>query len=559
MRAHSMVRTAGLLGTLELLSACGGGGGGGAEQPQARPPTVSISLDSASLKTRETTTLRWSSTGATACTASGSWSGDRATAGTLDVGSSSAGSLTYRLECTNADGARSAAATLSVRSRTAADYFRLDDTGLVIRNDNANTARSTHAIGNLDLNADGMMDSILLGPEFEPGAPATTFNRQSVHVLLGGATPSSGAALFPGGRPSYVVSNFPLLYDFNGDGRSDLFLPEFGADRSPFEGGQSGAWLSGTSGYLATNLQPATAALHGASAGRVAGMPAVFAQAVCCGDEKIPFLYLFSGGSFSVNRALLPTLVTDTDPGGNAQRLWTASAIADLDQDGIDDLVLGAFAAVRPDDPLIGNYVVFGTSAGWRDGTVLRLPDPQGIAITDLTALNLSVADLDGDGRKDIVLGYTNRYATRGIQILRNAGARTLVDVSASMLGAGEINVSGCPGTTLPVIDINGDQCPDIVEPELTCASSGSSRGRLLLNDCNGAFVKANGALASVLSQLPDVSMLPFTDHQGRISWYLPVAEAATAASGGFGATRYRRLTNLANLPTPANGSIVLD
>lgn len=537
------------------LAACGGGGGEGA--PAATLPTVSLTLGAASVNKGDATTLSWASGGAMTCSASGAWSGTMPTSGSVSVSHSRTGSFTYGLTCTNADGATSASTTLSVVARTAANYFRLEDTGLVILNDNPNTTRTLNSIENLDLNGDGLMDSVLVGPEFEIGNSSPKFMRQSVHVVLGGSTATAGASLFPSGRPSYVVSNYAVSHDFNGDGRRDLFIPEFGADTPPYAGGQSGAWLSGGDLFAPATVATATAAMHGASAGRVAGKRVVFAHAVCCGAEAVPFLYVYEDGEFKLDRSLLPELVTQTYPTGEVYRLWTASAITDVDADGFDDLILGNFAAVRDNDPRTGNYVVFGTGSGWRTGATLRLPDPQGVTFTDLTALSLSAIDVDGDGRKDLVLGYTDHYETRGIQILHNAGSRTFADVSAAMLGA-EAYLEGSPSGTLPTVDLNGDDCIDLVEPELVSLAP-RQRGRILINDCDGKFVNANAALASVLSRADLVNLFPFTDQTGRTSFYLPVVELPSAGSGGLHGTRYKKLKNLANLPTPVGGQIVFD
>jgi len=57
--------------------------------------------------------LTWSSTNATACTASGSWSGGEATSGSLAVTPTTSGSYSYTLTCTGAGGSGAATAALS--------------------------------------------------------------------------------------------------------------------------------------------------------------------------------------------------------------------------------------------------------------------------------------------------------------------------------------------------------------------------------------------------------------------------------------------------------------
>lgn len=541
--------------SLALLAGCGGGGGSQTTSPVA--PSLSLAFSEATVRLDQPSRLTWSASAADSCSASGAWSGPQPTAGSLPVSRSAVGSYSYTLSCSGPGGSRSASASLTVRAGRATDYYAVEDTGFTVTNDNPNSSRALVTIENLDLDGDGIADSLVSGPEFPLDSSRPMFQRQSVHVLLGGPTLRSGAALFPAGRPSYTVSNYLVSLDFNGDGRRDVFLPEFGADEAPFAGGQSAAWLSTASGQSPAVVQATAAALHGASAGRIAGTPVVFAHAVCCGSEKTAFLYRFVDGEFRIDRSLLPPIAIETYPDGSPYRYWTASAIADLDGDRIDDLVLGIFGAALPGDPMKGNYVAFGTANGWQDGALLRLPDPTGIALEDFTALHLSVVDVDGDARKDLVLGYTNRYQTRGIQILRNTGGRSFADVSAALLGA-QASVAGAPSSTLSTLDLNADGCHDIVEPE-PASLSPLRRGRILLNDCRGKYVVANDALEGLLSSVPIGSMFPFPDHTGRTSIYLPVVEFASTGPSGLNRVRYKKLTNLANLPTPANGAVVFD
>ena len=97
-----------LASCLPLLAACGGGGGGGGgDSPnnpppvQPIPPTVTLTAQPGTIVTGDSTTLTWSSTGATSCTASGSWSGARATSGSEKVTPQQ--STQYSLTCSNAN------------------------------------------------------------------------------------------------------------------------------------------------------------------------------------------------------------------------------------------------------------------------------------------------------------------------------------------------------------------------------------------------------------------------------------------------------------------------
>ncbi len=448
---------------------------------------------------------------------------------------------------------------------TVDDYWQLEDTGLVIQNDNPDTTRYITSIENMDLNGDGVFDSVLVGPELPNNAapftgppPASFFSRQAVHVLLGGSTPTSGAALFPSGRPSYIASGWAISYDINGDGRPDLFLADIGPDTPPYPGVQNVLWLSGSSGWLPVTMPPSVTYAHGASAGRVAGNPAIFVNALCCGVELVPYVYVYRDGALAVDRSLLPELVTETTGPGSTSpaRLWTSSAIADLDGDGLDDLVLGNFSAANPNDLKIGNYVIFGSTSGWNSSSPLLLPHPEGGSLSTRTMLSISAVDIDGDGKRDLVLGLTSYYSSRGIQILKNNGDRTFTDISAQMLGD-ELYVSGSPSGHIYPVDLNGDGCVDLVEAEAANLGGNWELGRILLNDCKGKFVNANAALGTVLSKLPhNQNILPFIDYTGRTSLYVPRSEPSTIA-GGVSSTRYFKLKNVRNLPTPVDGKIV--
>ncbi len=78
-------------------------------------PTVNLSSDSAAVASGGSTTLTWSSTGATACVASGQWTGGRALSGTQTVGPISVDS-TFTLTCNGPGGSTTKAVTVNLRS-----------------------------------------------------------------------------------------------------------------------------------------------------------------------------------------------------------------------------------------------------------------------------------------------------------------------------------------------------------------------------------------------------------------------------------------------------------
>lgn len=82
-------------------------------------PTVTLSASPSSVTSGSTTTLTWSSTDASTCTASGPWSGAQPVSGTFTSGGLQA-DATFMLTCTNAAGSTARSATVTVQAAPAA-------------------------------------------------------------------------------------------------------------------------------------------------------------------------------------------------------------------------------------------------------------------------------------------------------------------------------------------------------------------------------------------------------------------------------------------------------
>lgn len=78
-------------------------------------PTVTLAASPASVPNGSTTTLTWNSTNATACTASGAWSGSKATTGSQPSGALTSSS-TFTLTCTGAGGNANQSVTVTIAS-----------------------------------------------------------------------------------------------------------------------------------------------------------------------------------------------------------------------------------------------------------------------------------------------------------------------------------------------------------------------------------------------------------------------------------------------------------
>ena len=81
----------------------------------APPPTISFSASPSTVVSGSSSTLSWSATNATSCTASGGWSGSEAISGSQSTGALKA-NTTYTLTCTGAGGSAAQSATVTVTS-----------------------------------------------------------------------------------------------------------------------------------------------------------------------------------------------------------------------------------------------------------------------------------------------------------------------------------------------------------------------------------------------------------------------------------------------------------
>ena len=77
------------------------------------PPNITISANPSIIASGDSSTLTWSSTNATSCTASGAWSGTPATSGTFSTGALSA-NATYTIDCSGPGGSAQESTTITI-------------------------------------------------------------------------------------------------------------------------------------------------------------------------------------------------------------------------------------------------------------------------------------------------------------------------------------------------------------------------------------------------------------------------------------------------------------
>lgn len=170
-----------------ILASCGGGGGGGGGSAPTTPttpaPTVNLSADPTSVLLESTSTLTWSSTNATSCSAS--WTSQTGTSGSEAVTITTAGNNSFSISCTGDGGSGSASVTVEGYRETdgvvvdgyisgAEVFIDEDDDWVLDSNENSTTSDNEgkftirYANGNLvsiggtDLDSQTLLDNLLI-------------------------------------------------------------------------------------------------------------------------------------------------------------------------------------------------------------------------------------------------------------------------------------------------------------------------------------------------------------------------------------------------------------
>ncbi|BBK43111.1 hypothetical protein STVA_31310 [Allostella vacuolata] len=244
-----------------------------------------------------------------------------------------------------------------------------------------------------DVNGDGTDDLIIgaraagLSSRMFAGASYVVFGRSAGHpdpfesaLELSALDGSDGFVI--NGVTSFDWSGHSVSSagDVNGDGIDDLIIGAWGGD-------PDGRTYAGAS-YVVF--------------GRSAGTPDPFGSTLELSD-------LDGSNGFVINGAGV------SDFSG-----WSVSSAGDVNGDGIDDLIIGAYRAdANSADAAGATYVVFGRCTADPDpfGSAIELSDLDGsngfvlngLAISDFSGFSVSSAgDVNGDGADDLIIGAKN-------------------------------------------------------------------------------------------------------------------------------------------------------
>jgi hypothetical protein len=336
-----------------------------------------------------------------------------------------------------------------------------------------------------DFNGDGLVDVIItrLG-----GDPAATY---PVTILLNrgkGRFVDATKSIFVGPAPLTQHPRQIVVADFNGDGKADAFVADHGFDQFPFPGYPNTLILSQPGGKLAdasASLPRQPDFSHTAAAGDVDGNGTIDLyvgnlSSGCTGCAAVPPELLLNDGAghFTVaSGALPPELATPFSPH------YPGSALVDVNGDGSLDLV------VASDEQTADSFVLLNDGKGHFSRLANALP-PKGFGDTTV-GLGMSVGDLNGDGRPDLVMAETKGnpfYEGAWLQVLINNGDGTYHDETSTRLPQNASNTQ--QWIAFPqLVDVNGDGKLDL----LTHFDGGTNAvSSAFLNDGTGDFKPLN-------------------------------------------------------------------
>jgi hypothetical protein len=333
----------------------------------------------------------------------------------------------------------------------------------------ADTAKArSYFIESTDLNQDGMKDVILFGFTFPNNGVTTAIPQGS--IFYWGS--NSGTYSQPtGGSISLPSTTHPreIAYaDFNNDGKLDIFLADHGWDTAPFPGGQNQLILSSTSGWAisTSNLPNRNDFTHSTTVGDINndGNIDIFLGNVDTSGSHYDASILFGDGTghFSESTTAVPSEI-------RGPIRFYAAQLADLNRDGWVDLVIGNSGDANNSK---SQSIVYWNKNGVFENSNSTLLPNGFFGAKNEQILDIQSGDINGDGRKDLVLLSTQNnpfYDGWSVQILSNQGS-TFVDITTQAFG-NNIHSMGTPnqGKQMPwiaflkLVDVNNDGTLDIL------------------------------------------------------------------------------------------------
>jgi Ca2+-binding RTX toxin-like protein len=357
-----------------------------------------------------------------------------------------------------------------------------------------------------DVNGDGIDDLIIGAHNADPNSRS---NSGATYVVFGSQEPfgadlnlstldgSNGFRI--NGETAQDLSGFSVSAagDFNGDGIADIVIGARGADPNGKSSAGATYVVFGSREPFGGNLN--LSALDGSN-------------------------------GFQINGEVA------SDLSG-----FSVSAAGDINGDGFDDIIIGAYAASPNGTRSGASYVVFGSDSDF--GATLELSNLDGttgfklngVAASDLSGQSVSGAgDVNGDGFDDIIIGANGASPTEN-----NSGASYVVFgmplnavPSATNLTQTKTFVEDAGAVALDDIEVSNPETDETVTATLTLsnplAGSLSTSGAATYTADTGVWT-ITGTVAEVNAALAAVSFMPAADWNQGVTIATRIRDAADA------------------------------
>ena len=179
------------------------------------------------------------------------------------------------------------------------------------------------------------------------------------------------------------------------------------------------------------------------------------------GEKQVdPYLLINNGkGRFTLDRTRLPESVAKAVSTFDGAKQSLAAKFVDLDGDRKLDLVLGAY-----DAPGISRVYLNDGKGRFTDGKVLNLPKNKAGGGAFTLVQDIQSADLDADGIADLVLiSTTPEYRGWSVKILIGRGDGTFSDETKARIDMPHFSLSDPWTTFIELADANGDGTIDVI------------------------------------------------------------------------------------------------